>query len=131
MNHELYWWVNREQNQLFLNLDSLVGPEHPYRKFDELLCFETLSKPFANIYSNRGPKGRAVVFGWRSLVLQFMEGSSDREMERYLSENLAAKWFCDTGLGQRTPDHRYFGEFRSRMGTKGLMAIFPKFVPAW
>jgi len=116
----------RHQSQLFLTLDSLIDQNHPYRKLDQLLCFNTLSKPLNRIYSHRGPKGRGVEFGLRALVLQFMEDLSDREMERYLSENLAAKWFCDTGLEQNTPDHSYFGDFRSRIGTKGLMDLFAR-----
>lgn len=114
----------RHQTELLLTLDSLVGTGHPYRKLDELLCLKSLSQPFSNIFSTRGPKGRGVEFGLRTLVLQFMEDLSDREMQRYLSENLAAKWFCSLGLGQNTPDHSYFGDFRSRIGTEGLMDIF-------
>ena len=114
----------RTQSQLFLTLDSLLGSDHPYRKLDELLCFRTLSKPLSNLYGTRGPKGRGVEYGLRSLVLQFIEDLSDREMERYLSENLAAKWFINCGLGDGTPDHSYFGDFRSRLGTKGLMDLF-------
>lgn len=114
----------RHQSQLFLTLDSLLGEEHPYRKLDELLCFHTMSKPLTKLYGVRGPKGRGVEFGLRSLVLQFMEDLSDREMERYLSENLAAKWFVDCGLEDNTPDHSYFGDFRARLGTKGLMDLF-------
>jgi len=53
-----------------------------------------------------------------------MEDLSDREMQRYLSENLPAKWFSGLGLGQSTPDHSYFGDFRQRIGTTGIMAIF-------
>ena len=114
----------RYQSQLFLTLDSLISPDHPYRKLDDLLCFHTLSQPFNQIYSTLGPRGRGVEFGLRSLVLQFMEDLSDREMERYLSENLAAKWFVDCGLDSNTPDHSYFGDFRGRLGTKGLMDVF-------
>jgi len=114
----------RHQSQLFLTLDSLLGTDHPYRKLDELLCFHTMSQPLFTIYGTRGPKGRGVEFGLRSLVLQFMEDLSDREMERYLSENLAAKWFVDCGLEDSTPDHSYFGDFRARLGTKGLMELF-------
>jgi IS5 family transposase len=116
----------RHQIQLFLTLDSLVSSTHPYRKLDQLLCFRTLSQPFAKIYATRGPKGRGVEFGLRTLVLQFMGDLSDRKMERYLSENLAGKWFCESGLEQNTPDHRYFGDFRSRIGTKGLMDLFER-----
>ena len=115
---------NRHQSQLFLTLDSLIDSEHPYRKLDALLCFRTLSHPLSNIYATRGPKGRGVEFGLRALVLQFMEDLSDREMERYLSEYLAAKWFCNVGLEEGMPDHSYFGDFRAQIGTRGLMDLF-------
>ena len=114
----------RHQSQLFLTLDSLVGSDHPYRKLDDLLCFRTLSKPFSKIYGTRGPKGRGAEFGLRALVLQFIEDLSDREMERYLRENNAGKWFCELGLNETSPDHSYFGDFRARVGTKGLMDLF-------
>lgn len=58
------------------------------------------------------------------LVLQFLEDVSDREMERFMRENLAAKWFCGFGLSDKTPDHSFFGDFRKRLGTKRLMEIF-------
>lgn len=53
-----------------------------------------------------------------------MEDLSDREMERYLQENLACKCFCDMHLGEKAPDHSYFGDFRKRLGTERLMDIF-------
>jgi hypothetical protein len=36
--------------------------------------------------------------GLRPLLLQFMEDLSDREMDYYFPEKLAAKWFVDCGL---------------------------------
>ena len=57
------------------------------------------------------------------LVLQFLEDILDREMERFMRENLAAKWFCGFGVSDRTPDHSFFGSFRKRLGTKRLMDI--------
>jgi IS5 family transposase len=57
-------------------------------------------------------------------VLQFLEDLSDREMERFMRENLAAKWRCGFGLHDRTPDHSFFGAFRKRLGTERLMDIF-------
>ena len=37
-----------------------------------------------------------------------MEDLSDRELERYLSDSNAAKWFCEFGLMEKTPDHSFF-----------------------
>ena len=65
-----------------------------------------------------------MAFGLRALVLQFIEAISDREMARFLRENTAGKWFCALGLGEKTPDHSYLGDFRKRLGTEKLMAVF-------
>ncbi len=115
---------NRQQSKMFLTLDSLVPEFHPYRQLDQLISFYDLGKPYAGLYSAKGRKEKGVEFGLRALVLQFMEDLSDREMERYLQENLAGKWFCNLGLESKAPDHSYFGDFRKRIGTKNLMAVF-------
>jgi transposase len=106
----------RYQDNLFLNLNDLVADDHSYRRLDSLISFSKLSASFQSIYSDKGPKGRGVEFGVRALVLQFMEDLSDREMERYLQENNAGKWFCELSLSEQSPDHSYFGDFRKRLG---------------
>ena len=114
----------RQQPNLFLSLDQLVAESHPYRQLDQLISFRTLSAPYQDIYSKKGRKEKGVEFGLRCLVLQFIEDLSDREMERFLQENNAGKWFCDLTLGEKSPDHSYFGSFRHRLGTQRLMNIF-------
>lgn len=53
-----------------------------------------------------------------------MEDLSDRELERYLSDSVAAKWFCDFDLVESTPDHTVFSKLRSKIGTNLLAKIF-------
>jgi IS5 family transposase len=114
----------RHQHSVFISLDDLVPHDHPYRRLDQMFSFPELSKPYHTLYSARGPKGKGVEFGLRALVLQFIEDLSDREMERYLQENTAGKWFCELAFGEKSPDHSYFGDFRKRLGTTRLMRIF-------
>lgn len=114
----------RDQHSVLVSLDGLLRSEHPYRRLEHLIAFSELSAPYQHLYSPKGRKAKGVEFGLRALVLQFIEDLSDREMERYLQENTAAKWFCDLALGEKSPDHSYFGDFRKRLGTKNLMAIF-------
>ena len=114
----------RTQHSLFLSLDSLIPDNHPYRHLDRIISFAELSRPYHGLYSTRGRKEKGVEFGLRTLVLQFIEDLSDREMERFLSENLAGKWFVQLGLGEVSVDHSYFGDFRQRLGTSTLMDLF-------
>ena len=114
----------RKQYSELLSLDDLVSANHPYRHLDQVLSFSELSKPYQTLYSVKGRKEKGVEFGLRALVLQFMEDLSDREMERYLQENTACKWFCHLALGEKALDHSYFGDVRKRLGTKNLMDLF-------
>ena len=49
---------------------------------------------------------------------------SDRELERFLQENIAAKWFCGFNLVEKTPNYSVFSRARQRIGTKLLSKIF-------
>ncbi|MFN7881012.1 MAG: transposase [bacterium] len=53
-----------------------------------------------------------------------MENLSDRELERYLEENTAAKCFCDIVLKEATPDYSVFIKIRSKIGATRLADAF-------
>ena len=110
---------------LFVALENLVNKEHPYRKFMQLLDFDKLTKPLKELENTEvGRHGYAISKGVRMLLLQYMEDLSDRELERYLQENLAAKLFCDFSLEATTPDFSYFSKLRTKIGTKRLAELF-------
>lgn len=75
----------------------------------------------------RGRPGYNIESGFKGLILQFMEDLSDRELEKYLQENLAGKLFCGFKLMEKTPDHSYFSELRRKIGTERLADLFNKF----
>lgn len=105
-------------------LDSLVRTDHPYRLLLELVDFSVLVKPLYSLYSDKGTNSIPVERGFKALVIQFAEDLSDRQLERYLQENNAAKLFCGFGLAEPTPDHSYFGRLRKRIGLKKLAELF-------
>jgi len=53
-----------------------------------------------------------------------VEDLSDRELEKFLIENNAAKWFCQFGLTDKAPDHNAFCRARDKIGTSRLSKIF-------
>ena len=112
-------------NQItMLNLEELVSKSHQYRKFKELFDFKIAYKILKEIESPANYKGYGVSRLFKCLLLQFMEDLSDRELERYMSDSNAAKWFCDFELTESTPDHTVFSKMRSKIGTKNLSKIF-------
>lgn len=113
------------QRQLFCpTLDELIPSSHEYRKFLSLIDFDLLSKKFNYLYSHLGRKGYDLSSGIKMLILQWLHDLSDRELEKYMLENLAAKYFCGFDLYEKTPDHSYFGELRKRIGTRSAAKIF-------
>ena len=103
---------------------DLVKPEHPYRRLLVMVDFEGLCFPLESRYGALGRAGYPVAGLFKALLLQWMEDLSDRELERYLEENVAAKFFCGFELGDATPDHSTFGVMRERIGTEGLAKLF-------
>jgi IS5 family transposase len=95
-----------------------------------LVDWSQLAKPLRGLYSSVGRRGYPVEQGLKCLFLQFLEDRSDRQMERFLRENLAAKYFCNFGLLEETPDHSYFSKFRERVGVSRLSQIFKRIVDA-
>jgi transposase, IS5 family len=115
-----------QMNMLEPSVNELVRKDHPYRKLVALLDFGKLIVPLSDIRSTLGRQGYALESGFASLLLQWMEDLSDRQMERFLQENNAAKYFCGFTLTGRTPDHSYFGRLRDAIGTTRLAKIFHK-----
>ena len=114
----------RHQSECFVSLDDLVSDDHPYRHLEDVLDFSVLCAGLSSLYAHKGRAELGAERAFRLLLLQFMQDISDREMERFIRENNAAKWFCQFGLTEKTPDHSFFGDFRKRLGTKRLMGIF-------
>ncbi len=109
-----------------VNLNDLVKKDHPYRKLLSIIDFSGLAKNITNIKNNQavGRAGYSVDACLKMLVLQFMEDLSDRELERFIAENNAAKLFCDFSLISQTPDHSLFSLVRQSIGTNNLASIF-------
>jgi len=106
-------------------LNQIVRADHPYRKVLEIVNFTSLCKSLHGCYSlDSGAYGYPIEVGFKCLLLQQWEDLSDREMERLLQENTAAKLFCGFTLTDATPDHSFFGRMRQRIGVERLAKLF-------
>lgn len=115
-------------NQIaMVSLNQLVSEKHQYRRFKELFDFNAVAKELEKVESKANYKGFGILRLFKCLLLQFMEDLSDRELERYLSDSNAAKWFCDFSLTESTPDYTVFSKLRSRIGSNLLSKIFAIF----
>lgn len=105
-------------------LDQFVRENHPYRQILGLVDFKKLTEVLEEEYSSKGRGGYPVDTGFKCLLLQYTEDLSDRELERFLQENLAGKLFCGFRLDEETPDYSYFSVLRKRIGTERLADLF-------
>ena len=105
-------------------LEDLVSKNHNYRKFAEIWSFQFVEKKLKKLEKNNPHKGHGLLRLFKCLLLQFMENLSDRELERFIEENNAAKWFCGFNLRDNTPDHAVFCQTRKKIGTQILSKIF-------
>lgn len=113
------------QKSFFSPIENLVSKDHPYRKFIQLLNFTDLTSPLLDLENTSvGRHGYGIERGFKMLLLQYMEDLSDRELARYLTENIAAKWFCHFSLESTTPDFSYFSKLRHKIGTERLAGLF-------
>ena len=105
-------------------LDDLVPQNHNYRKFVKIWSFKHAEKRLKKLEKNNPNKGHGILRIFKCLLLQFIENCSDRELERFIQENTAARWFCGFSLKDKTPDHTVFCKMRKKIGTKSLSKIF-------
>ena len=116
---------NRQRDIYSDLLEQIVRADHPYRKVLEIVDFTSLCKSLHDCYSaDSGVYGYPIESAFKCLLLQQWEDLSDREMERCLQENNAAKLFCGFNLTDVTPDHSFFGRMRQRIGVERLAKLF-------
>ena len=119
---------NPNQSEL-ITLDQLVSKNHKYRKLLVLLNFTSLCKPiikFNKELTTGGKKGYGITKLFKCIFLQFLEDLSDRELQLYLQENNASKYFVGFNLSDRTPHFSLFTKVRDRIGTVRLSKMFNK-----
>ena len=107
-----------------ISLEDLVPENHSYREFCRIWSFKPVEKRLRSLEKENPHKGYGLLRLFKCLLLQFMENLSDRELERYMQENTAAKWFCRFNLREKTPDHSIFCQVRKKIGTNVLSKIF-------
>ena len=105
-------------------LEDLVPENHNYRKFTKIWSFKFVEKRLKKLEKDNPNKGHGLLRLFKCLLLQFMENYSDRELEKFIQENTAARWFCGFNLRDNTPDHTIFCHLRKKIGTKILSEIF-------
>ena len=112
-----------------VTLDNLVSKNHQYRKILSLLNFTSLCKPIMKLNREEntgGKEGYGITKLFKCIFLQFLQDLSDRQLEAFLQENIAAKLFCGFNIDSKTPHFSLFTKVRDRIGASRLSKMFTK-----
>ncbi len=107
-----------------VSVEQLIPEKHAYRRLKSLLHFSKITRAVKIKESALGANGYGKLRLILCMILQFIEDLSDREMERFMAENVAGKWFCGFGILERTPDFTTFCKFRALVGTSNMGRLF-------
>jgi transposase, IS5 family len=117
---------NNDSNQINIYgdlLETLVPMNHAYRKVLEIVDFGSVCIPLRSKYVKDDSQGYSIEIALKCIILQQWEDMSDRQMERFLQENNAAKYFCGFNLLDKTPDHSFFGRVRDRISVEKIVEL--------
>ena len=107
-----------------VSLEELVSGNHLYRIFKEVFNFSQVRIVLSGLERSGSYKGYGGFCLFLCCLLQYLEDLSDRELECFIRDSMAARWFCGFSLTGITPDHTVFCKFRKRLGASRLSEIF-------
>jgi transposase, IS5 family len=110
------------------DLADQVSGKHELWDIERIIRFSSLTYRLKDLETRLGRSGYGIECGLRCLYLQFHYDLSDRELEQRLRFDIAFKWFCGFTAFAPTPDHSFFGRFRTLVGTKQIGKIFKAIV---
>ena len=103
------------------DLNEIVEAEHALRKVAKMLSFSAMAYRVKDVEERTvGRTGYGMEVALKCLFLQFMYDLSDRQLEERIRDSLAMRWFLGFKVGDRTPDHSFFGRVRTELGASRI-----------
>jgi transposase, IS5 family len=107
--------------------DAVVPKSHFLRQLAELLDWEDLVKGYSDYYkggAEYGPIPYHPAVLLKMLILSYLYKLSERQVEAYTSDSLAARYFLGIAANESVPDHSTLSVFRERVLAKGGVEAF-------
>ena len=97
---------------------NLIPEDTILYRINQKIDFSFVNEACSDLYSH--DKGRPVKNTpermFRSLIVQYLNDFSDRQMEHSARFDIITKWFIGIPIEDRSYDHRALGDFRDRLG---------------
>jgi IS5 family transposase len=102
--------------------DALVPKDHFLRALRALFDWERLGAHLLDLYQGRGLVGRPPydpIMMFKMLFLGYLYNLSERDTERFVNENIPARFFLDLAFDRPAPDHSSLALYRKRLLKNG------------
>ena len=124
--------THQPQTELFsyhVNLEKRIRPDHPLRRFRELLDLSFVHPTVAKFYGSKGHVGTDPVILVKMMLLLFLDDvASERELVDVIAERLDYLWFLGYGLDDPIPNHSVLSKARARWGHEVFQDLFVRTV---
>jgi IS5 family transposase len=104
-------------------LEQAVPEDHFIRALKCLFDWQELGESLIGMYPGRGLYGRAPhdpVLMFKMLFLSYLYDLSERDTERFVNENIPARYFLDLAVDVKAPDHSCLTVFKNRLLENGV-----------
>jgi IS5 family transposase len=105
--------------------EQIVPSDHFMRALKELFDWDALGHELIALYAGKGLVGRPPydpTLMFKMLFLSFLYDLSERDTQRFVDENIPARYFLDLALDQLAPDHSTLSIFKGRLLANGSWA---------
>ncbi len=109
--------------------DAVVPKSHFLRQLADLLDWEDLVKGYSDYYkggAEYGPIPYHPSVLLKMLILAYLYRLSERQVEAYAQDSLAAHYFLGLAANESVPDHSTLSVFRERVLAKGGVEAFER-----
>lgn len=107
--------------------DAVVPKSHFLRQLADLLDWEDLVKGYSEYYkggAEYGPIPYHPSVLLKMLIIAYLYKLSERQVEAYAQDSLAARYFLGIAANESVPDHSTLSVFRERVLAKGGVEAF-------
>ena len=105
--------------------DQVVPQEHFLRQLDRVIDWEAFGARLLALYAGQGEFGRPPYppeTVLKMLLLAYLYHLSERQVEEWVSDSLAARCFLHLAANERVPDHSTLSAFKARIMARGQEA---------
>jgi IS5 family transposase len=98
--------------------EKTVPQTHFWRQLVELIDWESLTLPLSKYYKGEAEYGPIPYHPstlFRMLLVAYLYGLSERQVESYVMDSLAARYFLGLAADEAVPDHSTLSVFRQRI----------------